>query len=78
MGTSRRLEVLGSAKALYEDLHTKVVVGIVGGHGSSEPPKTPAPDVRIEFESAGAPPEMAEDEQTPVVVGVPMEAFAWS
>ncbi len=34
-------------------------------------PKTPAPDVRIEFESAGAPPEMAEDEQPPVVVGVP-------
>ncbi len=35
------------------------------------PPQTTAPDVRIECESAGAPPEMAEDEQAPVVVGVP-------
>ncbi len=42
------------------------------------PPKTPAPDVRIECESAGAPPEMAVDEQPPVVVGVPARAFAWS
>ena len=42
------------------------------------PPKTPAPNVRIEFESAGAPLEMAEDEQPPVVVGVPTGAFAWS
>ena len=42
------------------------------------PPRTPAPDVRIEFESAGAPPEMAEDERPPVVVGVPTGAFAWS
>jgi len=41
-------------------------------------PKTPTPDVRIEFESAGASPEMAEDEQPPVVVGVPTRAFAWS
>ncbi len=41
-------------------------------------PMTPAPDVRIEFESAGAPSEMAEDEQPPVVVGVPTRAFAWS
>jgi hypothetical protein len=28
--------------------------------------KTTAPDVRIESESAGAPPEMAEDEQPPL------------
>ena len=26
------------------------------------PPKTPAPDVRIEFESIDAPPEMADNE----------------
>ena len=42
------------------------------------PPKTPAPDVRIEGESASAPPEMAEVEQPPVVVGVTTGAFAWS
>ncbi len=36
------------------------------------------PDVRIEVESADAPPEMAEDEQPPVVVGIPTGAFAWS
>jgi hypothetical protein len=41
-------------------------------------PMTPAPDVRIEFESASAPLEMAEDDQPPVVVGVPTGAFAWS
>ncbi len=41
-------------------------------------PMTLAPDVRIEFESEGAPPEMAENEQPPVVVGVPTGAFAWS
>ena len=39
---------------------------------------TLAPDVQIEVESADAPPEMAEDEQPPVVVGVPAGAFAWS
>jgi integrase len=42
------------------------------------PLKTTAPDVRIECESAGAPPEMAEEEEPPVVVGVPAGAFAWS
>jgi hypothetical protein len=42
------------------------------------PPETPAPDVRIKFESAGAPPEMAEDKQPRVVVGLPTGAFAWS
>ncbi len=41
-------------------------------------PKTTAPDVRIESESAGAPLEMAEDEQPLVVVGVPAGASAWS
>ncbi len=39
---------------------------------------TPAPDVRIEVESADAPPEMAENEQPPVVIGIPTEPFAWS
>ena len=33
------------------------------------PPKTTASDVRIECKSAGAPPEMAEDEQPPVSCG---------
>ena len=42
------------------------------------PPKTPASDVRIECESAGAPPEMAEEEQAPDVVGMPSGAFVWS
>ena len=41
-------------------------------------PKTPAPDVRIGCESEGTPPEMAEEEQPPDVVGVPAGAFAWS
>jgi len=41
-------------------------------------PMTPAPDVRIEFESAGAPPEMVEDEKLSIVVGVPTGAFASS
>jgi integrase len=40
--------------------------------------KTPAPDVRIEDESAGVPPEVAEDDLPPVVIGVPPGAFAWS
>jgi integrase len=40
--------------------------------------RTPASDVRIEVESADAPPETAEDEQPPVVVGIPTGAFAWS
>ena len=39
---------------------------------------TLAPDVRIEVESADAPPEMAEDKQPPVVVGIPTGVFAWS
>ncbi len=42
---------------------------------------TPAPDVRIEVESADAPLEMAEGEQPPGVVGIPTGAllnFAWS
>ncbi len=38
--------------------------------------KTPAPVVRIEFESAGAPPELAENKQLSDVVGVPPGAFA--
>ncbi len=38
-------------------------------------PKTPAPTVRIKFESAGAPPEMAEEGLPPDVVGVPDKAF---
>ncbi len=42
------------------------------------PPKTPAPVERIESESAGAPPVVAEGEQPPDVVGVPPGAFAWS
>jgi len=42
------------------------------------PLKTMAPDVRILCESAGATPEMAEEEQAPGVVGVPSGAFAWS
>ena len=41
-------------------------------------PKTPVPDVRIEDESAGVPPVMAEDDLLPDVIGVPPEAFAWS
>ncbi len=41
-------------------------------------PKTTAPTVRIEFESAGAPPEMAKEEMPPDVVGVPDGAFTWS
>ena len=40
--------------------------------------RTPASDVRIEVESADAPPETAEDEQPSVVVGIPTGAFAWS
>jgi hypothetical protein len=40
--------------------------------------KTPAPDVRIEGESAGVPPAMAEDDLPPDVIGVPPGAFAWS
>ena len=40
--------------------------------------KTPAPDVRIECESAGAPTELAEKEQPPDVVKIPAGAFAWS
>jgi hypothetical protein len=39
------------------------------------PPKTPAPDVRIECESAIAPPEIAEEGQPPNVVGVPSRAL---
>jgi len=39
------------------------------------PPKTPALDMRIECEPAGAPPEITEDEQSIVVVGVPMSTF---
>jgi hypothetical protein len=42
------------------------------------PQKTPAPDVWFECESAGAPSEMAEEEQAPDVVKVPSSAFAWS
>ncbi len=42
------------------------------------PPKTTAPDVRIECESADALPDMAEDEQPPVVVGALAGAFACS
>ena len=41
-------------------------------------PKTPAPDVRIEDESAGLPPVMAEDDLPPDVIGVLPGAFAWS
>ncbi len=41
-------------------------------------PMNPVPDVLIKFEFAVAPPEIAEDEQPPVVVGVPTKAFAWS
>ncbi len=41
-------------------------------------PKTPAPTVRIEFEAAGAPSEMAEEWLPPDVVGVPDWAFTWS
>ena len=40
------------------------------------PPKTPAPDVRIECESAGAPPKMAEEELLPDVVLAPFRVFA--
>ncbi len=39
-------------------------------------PTTPAPDVRIEDESAGVPPVMAEDDLPPDVIGVPPGAFA--
>ena len=41
-------------------------------------PKTSTPVLRIEGESAGAPPEMADAEQIPVVAGVSYGAFAWS
>ncbi len=41
-------------------------------------PNTSAPDMRIECESAGASPEMAEEEQPPDLVGVLAGAFAWS
>ena len=41
-------------------------------------PKTPAPGVQIEDESAGVPPVMAEDDLPPDVIGVPPGAFAWS
>ena len=45
-----------------------------------DPPKTLVPDARIEFELAEMAEEMkmAEDKQTPVFVGVPTGAFAWS
>ena len=35
-------------------------------------PKTPAPDVRVEGESAGVPPAMAEVDLTPDVIGIPL------
>ncbi len=41
-------------------------------------PSTPAPDVRIENESAGPTPETAEVELVLDVVGVPAGAFSWS
>ncbi len=41
-------------------------------------PKTPAPVVRIEEESAGVPPVMAEDDLPPDTIGVPPGAFVWS
>jgi len=46
-------------------------------HAAMGPSKTTAPMVRIEGESAVAPPEMAEGEQPPDVVGVPSGAFIW-
>ncbi len=55
--------------------HIKTDVGVLSRNGTS---MTPASDVRIEVESTDAPPEMAEDEQPPVVVGIPTGAFAWS
>ncbi len=41
-------------------------------------PNTPALDVRVECESVGAPPVVAEDDQPPDDVGVPPGAFALS
>ena len=41
-------------------------------------PKTPAPVVRSEDESAGASPEMVEEGKPLGVVGVPYETFSWS
>ena len=41
-------------------------------------PKTMTPDVWIEAESTGVPPEMGKDDLPPDVIGVPTGAFAWS
>ncbi len=41
-------------------------------------PKGPAPDERIECDSASCPPQQAEDDSPPKVVGVPEGAFVWS
>ena len=41
-------------------------------------PKGTAPDVRIEDDSAGCPPQQADDDLPPEVVGVPEGAFVWS
>ena len=73
MGTTRRLGFLGKR---YMKTDTPRLLSV--SRAAMSLPKTTAPDVRIESESAGAPPEMAEDEQPPAVVGVPAGAFAWS
>ena len=41
-------------------------------------PKGTAPDVRIEEDSASCPPQQADDDSPPEVVGVPEGAFVWS
>ena len=54
MGTTRRLEVLGSAKALYEDSHAEVVADVAGCHGSPEDPGARRADrVRVHWCPAG-------------------------
>jgi integrase len=41
-------------------------------------PRGPAPDVRIECDAASVPPQQADEDSPPEVVGVPEGAFVWS
>ena len=41
-------------------------------------PRGPAPDVRIECDTASVPPQQVDEDSPPEVVGVPEGAFVWS
>jgi len=47
-------------------------------HAAMSLPKGTAPDVRIECDSASCPPQHADDDSPPEVVGVPEGVFVWS